>query len=651
MSTEKQATEHAKSSKKKLLFLTLGALGVVYGDIGTSPLYAVSQIFFGLGKLPITVENVLGAISLIVWAITIIVAFKYVSLVLRADNGGEGGVFALYALLSSKMAGKKYYFFLLFILTLAAGLLFGDGIITPAISVLSAVEGLSVVASSLGSYVVPITIVLLTILFLFQSKGTSKVGNIFGPIIIVWFISIAVLGFNQVISHPAILMALNPISAIKFLSHTHIRILLVIMGFVMLSITGGEALFADMGHFGKNPIRLGWFSLVYPALLLNYLGQGALLLSGREIIHGDIFYNMVPHALLIPMIILATAATIIASQAMISGAFSLASQAAVMRLFPPLRKKYTNEHHEGQYYIPMINWSLFAGCILLVLFFKSSSNLASAYGLAVSGDMLVTSIAMVFITHYLWKWKRWQSLSIFVPLAMVDSFFFVSNSTKFFQGGFIPLSIGVVLYFFMTTWQWGQKTINSANDSVPKMSVDKLLRTYDKTNTVIPKTIIFLSRKFTSHANQKVPIIFQVFWERFRAVPKNIVFLHVVIERKPHMRHKRFEIVTFRKGKNNEGSIVSVLVNFGYWEKPNVEDILDDLAKHKLIKIKDDHREWLVYMLQERVHVARHHVPMLRKFRINVFKFLQRNADHRDHYFGLGHDLSLSAETVPIFMK
>ncbi|NTU99110.1 potassium transporter Kup, partial [Candidatus Falkowbacteria bacterium] len=368
MSSSVETSKQGKSPNKTLLLLTLGALGVVYGDIGTSPLYAVSQIFFGLGKMPATSVNVLGAISLIVWALTIIVAFKYVILVLRADNGGEGGVFALYALLSGKIAGKKHSALLLAALTLAAGLLFGDGVITPAISVLSAVEGLSVVAVSLEPFVVPLTVILLTILFFFQSKGTAKVGNIFGPIIIVWFLAIAALGFNQIMGHPSILAALNPLSAISFVANANFSTLLLVMGFVMLSITGGEALFADMGHFGKNPIRLGWFFLVYPALLLNYLGQGALLLSGREIINGDIFYSMVPQVLLIPMIILATAATIIASQAMISGAFSLASQAAAMKLFPPLRKKYTNENHEGQIYIPMINWGLFVGCVLLVLY-------------------------------------------------------------------------------------------------------------------------------------------------------------------------------------------------------------------------------------------------------------------------------------------
>lgn len=650
MSTTVQANEPVKSSKSKLLLLTLGALGVVYGDIGTSPLYAVKQIFFGLGKLPLTNVNILGAISLIIWALTIIVAFKYVSLVLRADNGGEGGVFALYALLSSKMVGKKYYFFLLFILTLAAGLLFGDGIITPAISVLSAVEGLSVVAVSLESFVVPITIVLLAILFFFQSKGTSKVGNIFGPIIIVWFLSIAALGLNQIILHPGILWALNPLAAINFVIKLDLRVLLVVMGFVMLSITGGEALFADMGHFGRNPIKLGWFSLVYPALILNYLGQGALLLSGQQIINGDIFYNLVPHALLIPMIILATASTIIASQAMISGAFSLAAQAAVMRLLPAFKKKYTNEDHEGQIYIPMINWCLFIGCILLVLYFKSSTNLASAYGLAVSGDMLVTSIAMIFITHYLWKWKKWQSFAIFIPLAMIDSSFFISNSTKLFQGGFIPLMIGVVLYLFMTTWQWGQRWINKSNDTVPKMTVKELLNLTERTAAVIPKTVIFMSRKFTKRATQKVPIIVQVFWERFKAMPQNIIFLHVNIEKKPHMQHKRFEIVTFKKGKNNKGNVVSVQVNFGYWEKPNVEAVLDDLAQHKLIKIKDDHREWLLYMLQERVYVARRKISFIRNLRIKIFQVLLRNADHKDQYFGLGHDIGLSAETLPIYM-
>ncbi|NTW14106.1 MAG: KUP/HAK/KT family potassium transporter [Candidatus Moranbacteria bacterium] len=637
-------------SRMKLSLLTIGALGVVFGDIGTSPLYAVSQIFFGMGKLPATSENVFGAISLIVWSLTVVVAFKYVTFVLRADNGGEGGVFALFALLSDKLASKKYYALLVFAFTLAAGLLFGDGTITPAISVLSAVEGLTVVAGSLAPFVVPVTVVLLAILFFFQSRGTAKVGNVFGPIIVIWFVSIAALGLNQVVGHPEILMALSPWSAVKFLIHTDIRILLVVMGFVMLSITGGEALFADMGHFGIRPIRLGWFFLVYPALLLNYLGQGALLLSGKEIVNGDIFYNLVPQPLLVPMIVLATAATIIASQAMISGAFSLASQAAVMKLFPMLRKKYTNQEHEGQIYIPAVNWSLFAGAILLVLYFKSSSNLASAYGLAVSGDMLVTSLAMILIARYLWHWKKWHAYALFMPLAMFDGFFLLSNSMKFFQGGFIPLTIGIVLYSFMTTWQWGKQRINDSNDAMPKMSVGELMRLSDRSPTVIPKTVIFLSRKFTREQGQNVPIIFQTFWNRFHAIPQNIIFLHVVIEKVPHMRHKRFKIHTFKKGTDNIGCIVSVMISFGYWEKPNVEQVLDDLARHHLINIDDDHREWLLYMLQERVHVSRQHVPFWRYVRIKVFQILMKNVDHKDRYFGLGNDIGLSSETIPIYL-
>ncbi len=647
---QEKSAENAKPSKKKLFWLTLGALGVVFGDIGTSPLYAVSQIFFGLGKMPVTSENIFGAISLIVWALTIVVAFKYVTLVLRADNGGEGGVFALYALLHKKMASKKYYLFLLFILTLAAGLLFGDGIITPAISVLSAVEGLAVATQSLAPFIVPITLVLLTILFLFQSKGTAKVGNIFGPIIVVWFLAIAGLGLNQILMQPSILMALSPLSAIKFATHTNIHILLVVMGFVMLSITGGEALFADMGHFGIKPIRAGWFSLVYPALLLNYLGQGALLLSGKEIVNGDIFYNLVPGQMLIPMIVLATAATIIASQAMISGAFSLASQAAVMNLLPALKKKYTNEDHEGQIYIPMINWSLFVGCILLVLFFKSSSNLASAYGLAVSGDMLVTSIAMILITRYLWKWKSWQSLAIFVPLALLDCVFLFSNSLKFFQGGFIPLTIGVVIYFFMSTWKWGRGRIRASNLEVPKMTIAELVELSQKPCAIVPKTIIFLGREFKKDATYRVPIIFQTFWDRFSALPQNIVFLNVRIERKPHMDRQRFKIVTFKKGKNSLGSIVAVRISFGYWERPNVEEILDDLAQHHLIDIKDDHRQWLLYIIQERVYAAKQEVSFFKSLRIKVFKVLLKNVDHKDSYFGLGQDIGLSAESIPVYI-
>ena len=383
--------------------LAIGALGIVYGDIGTSPLYAMDQLFFSRGGGAPTPADVLGGVSLVIWTITIIVAIKYAIFVLRAQNDGEGGVFALYGLLSEHK--KRGTTILLWSLMLGAGLLFGDAMITPAISVLSAVEGLQVATPALGHTVIPITIALLTALFAIQFKGTSGIGVVFGPILLVWFVVIAVLGAWHIEQHPEILAAFNPVHGCEFpppcgLCSRRCSILSALM----LVVTGSEAMYADVGHFGARPMRASWFAVVYPALLLNYLGQGAFLLSGAPIVGGKLFYSLVPPALLYPMVLLAIAATIIASQALISGAFSLVSQAIRLGLFPRLDLLHTHHAHAGQVYIRFINWSLFAGCILLVVSFGSSAALGPALGFAVSGVMFITSLAMFPIALRYWNW-------------------------------------------------------------------------------------------------------------------------------------------------------------------------------------------------------------------------------------------------------
>ena len=379
----------------KLAPLTIGALGVVYGDIGTSPLYAIDQIFSGPAAVARVPDNVLGAISLVIWTITLIVVIKYAWLVLRAENDGEGGVFALYSLIHryrNKGGGV-----LLWSLMLGAGLLFGDGMITPAISVLSAVEGLEVVTPACAPYILPITVVLLTGLFAIQYKGASGVGVVFGPILIVWFVVIAALGGAAVMREPGILAAFNPFYGIVFLSKVGWREALLVLSALMLVVTGGEALYADLGHFGARPIRVGLFAVVFPALLLNYLGQGAYLLGGTPIAGGKLFYSLAPAPLLLPLVVLATMATVIASQALISGAFSLTWQAIGIGLLPRVDVQHTHHAHAGQIYVPFTNWGLYVGCVALVLGFGSASAMAAAYGLAVAGVMLITSLAMFVI--------------------------------------------------------------------------------------------------------------------------------------------------------------------------------------------------------------------------------------------------------------
>ncbi len=637
-----------ETTKKRgaLLALTLGALGVVYGDIGTSPLYAINEIFFGHGGVVPNADNVIGAISLVVWALTIVVAIKYIIFVLRADNEGEGGVFALFGLL--REGSTKMRIFLLGLLVLAAGLLFGDGIITPAISVLSAVEGLNVATPDFQPYIVPLTAIILTILFAFQWKGTAKVGRIFGPVISVWFLSIGLLGLRAVIHDPYILEAFNPLRAVEFLSHEPFVHILFILGAVMLAITGGEALYADMGHFGAQPIRLGWFSLVYPALLLNYLGQGAFLLSGATVINNNIFYSLVPSMLIYPMVILATLATIIASQALISGAFSLTAQGVGLSLLPRVTIVHTHEEHGGQIYVPFVNRALYLGCLLLVFLFKSSTNLASAYGLAVSGVMVATSLAMIVIARELWKWSWWKILVLWVPLAFVDLTFVTANSLKFLEGGFIPLGIGLFLFTIMKTWQWGRRATLEAYTNYPRMTMHELVAMREQGTASIPRTMVALAPNTVTSLDDPVPPVFQVFWKRYRLVPRDVIFLSVKMTRRPYLHGERYQVKKYFE-KEGVGTIYSVQLNFGFMEEPDVEGALEGLAAHHDINVSDAPDEWLFRIVQENILPA-DNLSWFNRARFALFRLLLKNSDRAHFYFGVGRDVGLTIESFPMHL-
>lgn len=628
----------------KTALLALAALGVVYGDIGTSPLYAIKEIFFGHHELARNPENILGVISLVLWALTIIVTFKYVVYVLRADNDGEGGVFALYSLLHKKKG--PIILALTTMLILAAGLLFGDGIITPAISVISAVEGLNVATTSFEPYIIPITVAILTGLFAIQNKGTAKIGKVFGPIVGTWFLAIAAIGMSHLLRTPQILEALNPVHAATFLLHHHIHQILLVLGSIMLVVTGGEAMYADMGHFGRRPIRLSWFSVVYPALFLNYLGQGAYLLSGHPIISQNIFFSMVPSWGLYPMIILATMATIIASQALITGAFSLSTQAMSLGLIPYLKTIHTHHEHEGQIYVPFVNWALYIGCVLLVFAFKTSSNLASAYGLAVSGVMLVTTMSMIPIAKYYWSWSWAKALALFVPLAFIDSLFLSANSLKIFQGGYVPLLIGLAVLVIMKTWQWGRQHVKDTYSNIRSMTMSELIKMKKAQQYSLPRSIVIMTPDVIKEKHDHVPFLKQVFVDRYGTLPKHLIFLSVVMHREPHLHSNRYEITKFYDSKT-QGSIISVQMNFGFMEEPNVEEMLQGLAEHHEISIDEHPSKWLIHVAQERVYdeevknVAKH-------IRFAFFSFLLRNASTADQYFGLGKNSQLTIESIPV---
>jgi KUP system potassium uptake protein len=455
------------SQKSSLTALTLGAIGVVYGDIGTSVLYAVKEVF-GSGHVPFTPENIYGILSIFFWTLTVIVSIKYVALVLRADNNGEGGLIAMLALASNAVKDKpKLRRGLLIVGIFGTSLFYGDGVITPAISVLSAVEGLEVVSPAFAQGVIPITLAILFGLFLVQKHGTSGIGRFFGPITLVWFAVIALLGVSQILTHPEILKAISPHYALGFMWRQP-GVTFIILGAVVLCVTGAEALYADLGHFGKKPIRLAWFSVVMPSLVLNYFGQGALLLSNPAAVKNP-FYLMAPDWALLPLVGLATLATVIASQALITGAFSVTKQAIQMGYLPRLNIQHTSVRDTGQIYMPFINWGLFVTIVLAVVMFRSSSNLAAAYGIAVCTDMLITTILTFYVIRYGWKYPLWLCLAATGVFFVVDFAFFASNLMKLFAGGWFPLVIGGLVFTLMMTWKKGRRMLNDKlrSDAIP----------------------------------------------------------------------------------------------------------------------------------------------------------------------------------------
>jgi KUP system potassium uptake protein len=441
-----------------LAALTLGAVGVVYGDIGTSPLYALKEVFAN-GHVPLTERNIYGVLSLVFWTLTVVVSIKYVLLILRADNNGEGGLIAMLALASQAVKDKpRLRRRLLFIGIFGTAIFFGDGVITPAISVLSAVEGLQVAAPGLHTWIVPITLVVLTGLFLFQRHGTERVGKLFGPVMAVWFVVLAVLGLMHIGDNPAVLKALSPHFALIFLLG-HPGVAFVALGSVVLCVTGAEALYADMGHFGKGPIRIAWFGMAMPALVINYFGQGAMLLADPGKV-GNPFYGMAPTWALYPLIGLATCATVIASQALITAAFSVTKQAIQLGYLPRLRIAHTSVQEMGQVYVPFVNWSLFAGIVIAVVLFGSSDRLAAAYGITVTIDMLITTTMTFFVIRYAWKYPWPLVLLATGFFFIVDFTFLAANIVKVVDGGWFPLLIGALMFTLMMTWKQGRKLMH-----------------------------------------------------------------------------------------------------------------------------------------------------------------------------------------------
>ena len=548
-----------------LAVLTLGALGVVYGDIGTSPLYALRECFAGAHSMPPTHENVLGILSLIFWSLLLIVSFKYLAIILRATNKGEGGILAMMALAFPRHSpgASRRRALLIGLGVFGAALLYGDGMITPAISVLSAIEGLKVATPAFDRFIIPLTIITLIGLFAAQKRGTGKVGAIFGPIMVLWFGALAILGIAGIRSAPQVLHSLNPWLGLQFLI-AHGWQGFVVLGSVFLAVTGAEALYADVGHFGARPIRIAWFSMVLPGLFLNYLGQGAILLRDPQATQNP-FYYLAPHWALYPLVGLATAATVIASQALISGAFSLTIQAIQLGYLPRMAVKHTSSRERGQIYLPHVNWALMVACIGLVLGFQSSSNMAAAYGIAVTLTMLSTSVLFYFAARRLWDWSAAQAASLTGIFIMIEGAFFAANLLKVLNGGWFPLVMGLLIFILMATWKKGRQLVWDKLRPAA-MPLEMFLDNIEKSKNLIrvPGTALFMT------ANPEgTPIALLHNLKHNKVLHQRNLILTIVTDEVPQVSlSKRIEIEKLGAGFHR------LIAHYGFMEEPNVPDLL-----------------------------------------------------------------------------
>ncbi|AKM29054.1 potassium transporter Kup [Pandoraea faecigallinarum] len=600
--------------------LMVAAIGVVFGDIGTSPLYALKECFDPQHGIPFDQQAVFGIISLLFWALVIVVSLKYVLFVMRADNRGEGGVLALMALsLRSVRAGSRWASVLMMLGMFGACMFYGDAVITPAISVMSAVEGLEIAAPSLSRFVLPITIVILIVLFSMQKSGTAKVGRLFGPVMVLWFVILGVLGVYNMVLAPEIVKAINPYYGIHFI-HTHALQAYIVLGSVFLVLTGAEALYADMGHFGIRPIRFAWSFLVFPALVLNYFGQGALLLSNPKAIENP-FFLLAPDWALLPLVIVATAATVIASQAVISGAFSLTSQAIQLGYVPRMKILHTSDREIGQIYMPVINWSLLFVIIWIVLAFKSSSNLAAAYGIAVTTTMVITTILACVVMVKVWNWNKFLVALIIAGFLVVDFAFFGANLIKVEEGGWLPLALGAFLFFMLMTWHKGRQLLRerTAADGIPLGPFLQGLLAHPPHR--VAGTAIYLTG-----GNTLVPVSLLHNLKHNRILHERTIFLTFRTLDVPYAEDgSRIEV------KDHTGGLYSVVATFGFNETPDVKEVL-----HLLEEKTDMHFELMdtsFFLARETVVPTK--LPGMSIWRERLFAWMHQNAAKPTDFFSI----------------
>jgi KUP system potassium uptake protein len=620
MSAITQAAPGASHSAKATAPLMIAAIGVVYGDIGTSPLYALKESFSPEHGLALSQANVLGILSLLFWTMTLVVSIKYVVFVLRADNSGEGGILALTALVLRKAPeGSRTRSALVMLGLAGAAMFYGDAVITPAISVLSAVEGIEVATPLLKHYIVPITVGVLAGLFVIQSYGTANVGRWFGPITMVWFLVLAGLGIAHIAGNPVVLLALSPTHAIAmFVAHPLPAFGL--LGAVFLAVTGAEALYADMGHFGRGPVRIDWFALVMPSLVLNYFGQGALVLADAEAIKNP-FYLMVPQEFVLPLVVLATAATVIASQAVISGAYSLTRQAIQLGYAPRMQIEHTSSRQIGQIYMPFVNWALFVSVVMLVLAFHSSSALASAYGIAVSGTMVITTILLIFVASHVWNWGRIRISLLLAPLLLIDAAFFVANAAKFIDGGWVPLLIGGACFFLFVTWKRGRgimfKRIAEHGISLQAM-VDGLVAHPPQR---VPGTAVFMTGTLASCPHALLHNL-----KHNKVLHERVVFLTIVTHDVPVVPDEdRLQMKKLAEG------FYSMEAWYGFKEEPDMDEILGPACK--CYGLAFDPMDTSFFLSRETVIPSES--PGMAKWLDRVFAWMSRNGARATDYFNI----------------
>ena len=617
-------SSHDERGQKSLV---VAALGVVFGDIGTSPLYTMKECFSGAYGVATSSENVLGILSLIFWSIWISISFKYVVFVMRADNKGEGGIMALMSLIEQKAGLKpRHKAWLVTLGLIGASLFYGDGFITPAISVMSAVEGLEILQPELHEYIVPLSLVTLLALFLAQKRGTSQLGGVFGVIMLAWFGSLAWLGLDAIRTYPDILAAVNPLHALNFFVQHQWHGLLALGG-VVLAITGGEALYADMGHFGRAPIQKAWFLVVLPALLLNYFGQGALLITHPEVAENP-FYHLVPAGALPAMIVLATLSTISASQAVISGAFSLTSQAIHLGFCPRFSIQHTSEEERGQIYISWVNWALLLGILGLILGFRSSTNLAAAYGFAVTGTMTITTVLAFFVIYRIWKWNPLLSGVIGLGFLSLDLAFLSANALKILEGGWLPIAVGGTVFLLLTTWKQGRELVQKtlSDESMP---IEAFMAEINEN----PVTRVSGTAVFMTSSREGIPPALLHNLKHNKVLHETVVLMTVLTENIPRvLPEKRREVTRLDK---SSGDFFRINLHYGFMETPNIPRVLKSSSRD----IEVDLNDTTFFISRENIipRPSREHLKMP-LWRIRLFVSMARNTGSATHFFSIPPD-------------